>query len=69
MPRELDGYRDNLEILNLRFPHYDMLTIDDVTKVTGHRSRNTVLKHLGHKFINHRISKVFVARYMCGNAK
>ena len=69
MSRELDGYRDNLEILNLRFPNYDMLTIDDVAKVTGHRSRNTVLKHLGHKFINHRISKVYVARYMCGKTK
>ena len=67
MPRELDGYRDNLEILNLRFPNYDMLTINDVSKVIG-QSRNTILRHLGHKFINHRISKVYVARYMCGKA-
>lgn len=66
MAREKEGYRENLEILNERFPDHDLLTMEEVMVTTGYRSKNTVLKHLGDKFVNNRISKVFVARYMCG---
>lgn len=66
MAREKDGYRENLEILNIRFPDHDLLRIEEVMQVTGYTSKNTVLKHLGDKFVNKRISKVFLARYMCG---
>lgn len=66
MGREKDGYRDNLFLLNTRFPNHDMLTMEEVMQITGIRSRNTVLRHLGEYFINHRISKVYLARYMCG---
>lgn len=66
MAREKEGYRDNLELLNMRFPGYDMLSVDDVLQVTGYKKRDTVMKHLGSSFVNKRISKAALARYMCG---
>lgn len=65
MGREIDGYRDNLEMLNLRFPASDMLSIDQCMEATG-LCRNTIRKHLGKRFVAGRISKVFLAKYMCG---
>lgn len=66
MAREKEGYRDNLEILNNRYPDHDMLTIEEVMQVTGIRTKDTVRKHLGQFYVNRRISKVALARYMCG---
>lgn len=66
MAREKEGYRENLEILNLRFPDHDMLSVEEVMQVTGYKKRDTVMKHLGGKFVNNRLSKVYMARYMCG---
>ena len=66
MAREKDGYRDNLEILNIRYPDHDMLTIEEVMQVTGIRTKDTVRKHLGQFYVNRRISKVYLAKYMCG---
>lgn len=64
MAREKEDYRANLEILNARFPDYDMLTIEDIMKVTGFKSRDTIRKYF--KLVNNRISKATLARYMCG---
>ena len=66
MARELDGYRENMELLNNRYPDHDMLTMEEVKEVTGYRSKDTVLKHLGSKFAGNRLSKVYLARFMCG---
>lgn len=66
MAREKEGYRDNLEILNTRFPDHDLLSIDEVMQVTGIKSVNTVRKHLGKLMVNRRLSKAALARYMCG---
>lgn len=66
MSREKEGYRENLEILNGRYPDHDLLTMAEVMTVTGFSSRNTVLKHLGDKFVGKRLSKVHLARWMCG---
>jgi hypothetical protein len=66
MAREKDGYRDNLAILNERYPEHDMLTIEQVMQVTGHKSRATVRKHFGSMLVNKRLSKAALARYMCG---
>ena len=38
MAREKEGYRENLEILNNRFPDHDMLSIEEIMQVTGIRS-------------------------------
>lgn len=66
MAREKEGYRKNLEILNGRFPDHDLLTIEEVKQVTGFKSRNTVLKHLGKYLIcKSRISKADLADFMC----
>lgn len=64
MPREKEGYRDNLELLNARFPDHDMLTIAEVMQVTGYKSKDTVRKY--YPFVNGRISKPALARKMCG---
>lgn len=66
MAREKDGYRENLELLNIRFPDYDMLTVEEVMRIMNVKSRKTVLKHLGPHFEANRISKVHVAKFMCG---
>jgi hypothetical protein len=66
MSRENECYRENLEILNTRFPDHDMLTIDEVMQVTGIRTKDTVRKYLGQFYVNRRISKAALARYMCG---
>lgn len=64
MAREKEDYRSNLEILNARFPDYDMLTIKDIMAVTGYKSRDTIRKHF--PLVNNLISKAAMARWMCG---
>ena len=66
MPREHPDYRANIELLNQRFPDHDMLTREEVLQVTGYRNMNTMLKYLGKRFVNKRLSKATLARYMCG---
>lgn len=66
MAREKEGYRENLELLNQRFPDHDLLTMEEVMQVTGYADRRTLLKYMGKNFVNKRLSKVFLARYMCG---
>ena len=66
MAREKEGYRDNLEILNTRFPDHDLLSIDEVMQVTGIKSVNTVRKYFGPMLVHRRLSKAALARYMCG---
>ena len=66
MAREKPDYRANLEILNARFPDHDMLTYEETMVVTGYTSVNSVKKYLGAMFVNKRISKAALARYMCG---
>lgn len=64
MAREKEDYRANLELLNGRFPDYDMLTIRDIMQVLGYNSPNTIKKLF--KLVNGKVSKAAVARYMCG---
>ena len=66
MGREKEGYRENLELLEQRYPGRILLTIEEVMEVTGYTSRTTVQKYLGKFFVNGRISKVHLARYLCG---
>lgn len=66
MAREKDGYRDNLELLNARFPDHDMLSMEEVMQVTGYTDRRTIVKYLGKYIVHNRLSKVYLARYMCG---
>lgn len=66
MSREKELYRENLEILNIRFPDHDMLTISEVMEVTGIYSRTTFNRRFGGMMVYKRISKAALARYMCG---
>lgn len=67
MAREKKGYRDNLELLNLRFPNHDLLTFEEVMQVTGYTDRRSIRKYFGSQIVNNRLSKVHLARYMCGS--
>lgn len=67
MAREKEGYRDNLELLNLRFPNHDLLTFEEVMQVTGYTDRRSIRKYFGSQIVNNRLSKVNLARYMCGS--
>lgn len=67
MPREKEDFRANLERLNELYPDHEMLTIPETMKVMGYRSINTVKKYV--PFTNSRVSKVTLARIMCGGAK
>lgn len=64
MAREKEDYRNNIEQLNMHFPDREMLTIREVMSITGYRSKDTVKKHI--RFVNGRVSKAALARYMCG---
>ena len=66
MAREKECYRENLEILNMRYPDHDMLSIEEVMAVIGITSRTTVDKYFRGKLVNKRLSKAALARYMCG---
>ena len=66
MSREKEFYRENLEILNTRYPDHDMLTIDEIMQVTGYSSINTIRKIFGKMLVNRKLSKAALARYMCG---
>ena len=66
MAREKECYRENLEILNTRYPDHDMLSIEEIMQVTGYTSINTTRKHFGKMLVNRRLSKAALARYMCG---
>lgn len=64
-----EEWREHMEPLNKRFPDYDMLTVEEVMEVMNIKSRKTVLKHLGIHFKANRISKVHVAKFMCGERR
>lgn len=66
MGREKAFYRDNLEILNARFPDHDLLSIEEVMQVTGIKSMATVRKYFGPMMVHKRLSKAALAHYMCG---
>jgi hypothetical protein len=66
MAREKEFYRENLEILNTRYPDHDMLSIEEVMAVFGLTSRTSIKKYFGHMMVNKRISKAALAQYMCG---
>ena len=66
MAREKEFYRENLEILNTRYPDHDMLSIEEIMQVTGFKSLTTIRKIFGTMMVNKRISKAALARYMCG---
>ena len=66
MSREKEDYRANIEQLNRLVPEYEMLTLKDVMQVLGYTDPRPVKKYLGSSFVNGKLSKAALARYMCG---
>lgn len=66
MAREKEGYRENLEILNNRFPNVDMLSQEQVMQVIGCTDRRTLRRKIPANWAGGKLSKVYLARYMCG---
>lgn len=66
MAREKEGYRENLELLNERFPNVDMLNMNQVMIVIGCGDRRTLMRKIPKNWVGNRLSKVYLARYMCG---
>ena len=66
MAREKEGYRENLELLNERFPNVDMLNMVQVMAVIGCTDRRTLMRKIPNNWVGKRLSKVYLARYMCG---
>ena len=66
MAREKEDYRTNIEQLNRLFPTYEMLTMKEVMQVLGYSDPRPVKKFLGNRFVNGKLSKAALARYMCG---
>lgn len=66
MAREKEGFRDNLELLNERFPNVDMLDMKQVMMVIGCGDRRTLRQKIPQHWVGNRLSKVYLARYMCG---
>lgn len=67
MAREKPFYRENLELLNARYPDHDMLTLTEVMQVMGWGDRRMVRKYLGnHITPDLKVSKKPLANYMCG---
>lgn len=67
MAREKPFYRENMEILNSRYPDHDMLLPSEVAAVMGWKSKKTTHRYL-EGMINPigRVSKAVVANFMCG---
>ena len=61
MSREKEGFRDNLELLNARFPDKDMLGIPEIMEFMG-VSRDTVRRRIRFNGQTRRISKTDFAR-------
>lgn len=53
-------------MLNTRFPNVDMLSQEQVMQVIGCADRRTLRRRLPGNWVGNRISKVYLARYMCG---
>ena len=65
MPREKEGYRDNIEQLNRLFPSHEALSLEEVAQVMN-CSAKTVRRNIGHLMVGKKIMKTALARYMCG---
>ena len=61
MSREREGFRENVQMLNERFPDVDMLTVKDVMQITG-LCEQTVRKYIRFNPATKRVTKADLAR-------
>lgn len=60
MAREYPDYRNTIEQLNRLYPDRELLTMDEVMKITEYKTKDSVRKH--YPFVNRRINKATPAR-------
>ena len=68
MAKEKADYRDNLALLNARFPDRDMLSLNDLCPVFGYKDKRSLrgrLSRAGITINGGRVSKAVIARHMC----
>ena len=65
MPREKEGFRDNLERLDEAFPGKELLTQREAAAYCG-VCRQTIAKYVPAVPGGAKISKTSLARYLCG---
>ena len=65
MSREKEGYRENLELLNERYPDHDMLTAKEVAVFLG-VSEQTTRRRIRFNPATRRVSKADLARQVGG---
>ena len=59
MAREFPDYRNTIEQLNRIYPDKELLTMEEVMKITGYKSKDSVRKYF--PFVNRRINKATLA--------
>ena len=64
MSREKEGFRDNMALLNERFPEKEMLTIADAAEFMG-VSRWTARRHIVFNQQTNLVTKAEFARQIC----
>lgn len=67
MGREYPDYRNTIEQLNRLYPERELLTMEEVMKITGYKTKDSVRKH--YPFVNRRINKATLARCLCAPQK
>lgn len=67
MPRERDGYRETLELINTIFPDGGVLTVEEAMEYLRLKTKDSVKKRL--TVVDGRINKVELAKYLCGAAR
>lgn len=60
MAREFQDYRNTIEQLNRLYPDKELLTMEEVMKITGYKCKDSVRKYF--PFVNRRINKATLAR-------
>ena len=70
MAREHPDYRDNLELLNQRFPDKDFFTVQEIQSYVGWKSKKTAYKYL-QEYENSfgMILKTDFAKFLCRRKK
>ena len=65
MATEKEGFRDNLALLNARFPDKDMLSREDVASFMGVTKRSRALDRIRFNKTTRLITKSDLARQVC----
>ena len=67
MGREYPDYRNTIEQLNRLYPDRELLTVEEVMKITGYKTKDSIRKHF--PVANRRVNKASLARCLCAPPK